>query len=90
MDELVSVPEAARRLGGIAESTIYNWFGSGKLQRSKVGRRTMVRLSELARVVEDGGKSEPTGRHGKRISAPSEDATSEPVEDRQAELTSAA
>jgi hypothetical protein len=90
MDELVSVPEAARRLGGLAESTIYNWFGSGKLQRSKVGRRTMVRLSELARMVEDGGKSEHTGRYSKRLSTHSEDTNALLADDQPAEITSAA
>ena len=35
----------------------------GKLMRTKVGRRTMVRESELARVVKDGGKSPSVGRH---------------------------
>ena len=29
----------------------------GKLRRTKVGSRTMIRESELERVIEDGGKS---------------------------------
>jgi excisionase family DNA binding protein len=60
-DELLSVAEAARRLGGISKWTIHAWFSAGKLQRTKVGGRTMIRESELARVIQDGGKS-----HGRR------------------------
>jgi excisionase family DNA binding protein len=57
MDELLSVDEAARRLGGLSKYTIHAWLSSGKLRRTKVGSRTMIRESELQRVIEDGGKS---------------------------------
>jgi excisionase family DNA binding protein len=57
MDELFSVEEAARRLGGLSKYTIHAWLSQGKLMRTKVGRRTMIRGSELQRVIEDGGKS---------------------------------
>ncbi len=57
MDTLLSVEEAARRLGGISKWTIHAWLSQGKLERTKVGGRTMIRESELARVIEDGGKS---------------------------------
>jgi excisionase family DNA binding protein len=57
MDTLLSVEEAARRLGGLSKWTIYGWLSKGKLQRTKVGGRTMIRESELQKVVEDGGKS---------------------------------
>jgi len=57
MDELLSVEEAARRLGGLSKYTIHAWLSSGKLRRTKVGSRTMIRESELQRVIEDGGKS---------------------------------
>lgn len=56
-DRLFSVKDAAAFLGGISEYTVVAWLSSGKLKRSKVGSRTMVRLSELQRVIEDGGKS---------------------------------
>jgi excisionase family DNA binding protein len=55
--KLYSVEEAAARLGGISKYTIQAWLSSGKLRRTKVGSRTMIRESELERVVEDGGKS---------------------------------
>jgi excisionase family DNA binding protein len=57
MDTLLSVEETARRLGGLSKYTIHAWLSSGKLRRTKVGSRTMIRESELQRVIEDGGKS---------------------------------
>jgi excisionase family DNA binding protein len=57
MEALLSVEEAAKRLGGISKYTIHAWLSSGKLRRTKVGARTMIRESELERVIEDGGKS---------------------------------
>ncbi len=56
-EELLSVEEAAKRLGGISKWTVHAWLSQGKLQRTKVGRRTMIRESELARVINDGGRS---------------------------------
>lgn len=54
LDELVSVPEAAKRLGGISVWTIYAWFSKGLLQKTRVGaRRVMVRQSEIDRIVRD-------------------------------------
>jgi len=52
-DALLSVEEAARRLGGISKWTVHQWLSQGKLRRTKVGRRTMIRESELARVIRE-------------------------------------
>ena len=57
MEALLSVEEAARRLGGISKWTLHAWLSQGKLRRTKVGSRTMIRESELAKVIRDGGKS---------------------------------
>jgi excisionase family DNA binding protein len=57
MEKLFSVEEAARELGGLSKYTIHAWLSSGKLRRTKVGSRTMIRESELERVIEDGGKT---------------------------------
>ena len=62
MENLLSVGEAARRLGGISKWTVHSWLSQGKLQRTKVGSRTMIRESELLKVVEDGGKSRSRGQ----------------------------
>jgi excisionase family DNA binding protein len=53
MDALLSVEEAARRLGGISKWTVHAWLSNGKLRRTKVGSRTMIRESELQRVIRD-------------------------------------
>jgi excisionase family DNA binding protein len=57
MDSLLSVSEAAKRLGGISIWTVHAWLSKGKLQRTKVGSRTMIRESELQKVIDVGGKS---------------------------------
>jgi excisionase family DNA binding protein len=57
MENLLSVPEVARRLGEISKWTVYAWLSQGRLQRTKVGSRTMIRESELEKLIEDGGKS---------------------------------
>ena len=57
MDVLVSVEEAAKLLGGLSKWTIYAWLSQGRLRRVKVGSRTMIRESELQKVIQDGGKS---------------------------------
>jgi excisionase family DNA binding protein len=62
MENLISVEEAAKRLGGISKWTVHGWLSQGRLRRTKVGGRTMIRESELAKVIEDGGKSRPPTR----------------------------
>jgi excisionase family DNA binding protein len=57
MEPLYSIEEAARRLGGISKWTLFAWLSQGRLQRTKVGARTMIRQSELEKVINDGGKS---------------------------------
>ena len=56
MENLYSVREAAKQLG-ISKYTVEAWLSKKKLQRTKVGRRTMIRESELEKVLEDGGQS---------------------------------
>lgn len=57
LERLLSVSEAARVLGGISKWTVHAWLSQGKLMRTKVGGRTMIRESELSKVIEDGGRS---------------------------------
>lgn len=57
MERLLTVGEAAQALGGISKYTVQAWLSSGKLQRTKVGSRTMIRESDLEKVVVVGGKS---------------------------------
>ena len=62
MDALISVNEAASRLGGISKWTVHAWLSQGRLRRTKVGGRTMIRESELAKVIRDGEKSPAPNR----------------------------
>jgi excisionase family DNA binding protein len=57
-DPLYSVPEACRLLGGISKWTLFAWLTKGRLQRTKVGGRTMIRRSELQRMIQDGSQKE--------------------------------
>jgi len=66
LDRLLSVDEAAARLGGLSKYTIHAWLTQGKLRRTKVGSRTMIRESELERVVRD---ESPEQVHGPRTVA---------------------
>lgn len=70
MEELLSVEETARRLGGISKWTVHAWLSQGKLRRTKIGSRTMVRESELERVVRDGAKSPAPRTRNKNQPAP--------------------
>lgn len=54
LDALYSVEEAARRLGGVSKWTVHAWLSHGKLQRTKIGGRTMIRESELERFIAQG------------------------------------
>jgi excisionase family DNA binding protein len=50
-ERLHSVESAADLLGGISPSTIRDWIWRGRLTRIKVGRRTMLRESELLALI---------------------------------------
>jgi excisionase family DNA binding protein len=60
--DLLSVDDAAKQLGGISSWTVRAWLSQGRLARVKVGRRTMIRLTELERFVRDGGNSPASKR----------------------------
>jgi excisionase family DNA binding protein len=66
MENLLSVEEAARKLGGLSVYTVHQWLSKGRLRRTKIGSRTMIRESELERFIAegDGGKSAGRPRAG--------------------------
>ncbi len=39
---LLSVEEAALKLGGVSRWTIYSWLSQGRLRKTKVGSRVMI------------------------------------------------
>jgi excisionase family DNA binding protein len=51
MEELVSIKEAARRLGGVSVHTVQAWISKGRLPRTKVGARTMIRERDLQAFI---------------------------------------
>jgi excisionase family DNA binding protein len=44
---LLSVEEAAVRLGGVSRWSIYSWLSQGRLRKTKVGSRVMIAESDL-------------------------------------------
>jgi excisionase family DNA binding protein len=54
--KLYSIRDAAEFLGGISPWTIHSWLSHGRLQRVKVGARTMIRESELRKMIVEGSK----------------------------------
>jgi excisionase family DNA binding protein len=52
LDRLLSVDEAAAKLGGLSKYTIHAWLSKGKLRRTKVGSRTMIRECDLATFID--------------------------------------
>ena len=59
-DELYSVKGAAAWLGGVSKWTVHAWLGQGKLKKTKVGSRTMIRESDLQAFVANCNR-EPDG-----------------------------
>lgn len=62
-DRLHSVKSASDFLGGVAESTLRVWLWRGKLTRIKVGRRTMLRESELLTLIKPEQRSQKGTNH---------------------------
>ena len=44
---LLSVEQAAERLGGVSRWTVYSWMSQGRLRKTKVGSRVMIAESDL-------------------------------------------
>lgn len=53
-DKLYSIEGAAEYLGGISPWTVRAWLRDGVLRKVKVGSRTMIKASELKRMVREG------------------------------------
>jgi len=66
--DLLTTKEAAEVLR-VSHWTVSAWLSQGKLQRTKVGSRTMIRVEDLSSVVEVGGKSARAPRGGTRDAA---------------------
>jgi excisionase family DNA binding protein len=49
--KLHTVESAAAFLGGVSKWTVHAWLAKGKLRRTKVGSRTMIREADLEAFV---------------------------------------
>ena len=54
---LLTVPQVANALGGIARSSVYVLLSRGDIPTVKIGRRTLIRAGDLEKFV----KSLPSG-----------------------------
>ncbi|MHB1674728.1 MAG: helix-turn-helix domain-containing protein [Acidobacteriaceae bacterium] len=52
LSEILSVEEAARRLGGVSKWTIYAWLSQGRLKKTKIGSRVMISETSLREFVD--------------------------------------
>jgi excisionase family DNA binding protein len=55
---------------GVADCTVEGWLSAGKLKRTKIGRRTMIKESELLRFIDAGGSEPSPGGARRRATAP--------------------
>lgn len=49
---LLSVEDAAQRLGGISRWTLYAWMSQGRLRKTKVGSRVMIAEHDIEEFIE--------------------------------------
>ncbi len=61
-EKLYSVQDAATFLGGISKWTVHAWLAKGKLRRTKVGSRTMIRESDLQAFIAGCNQDRPAKR----------------------------
>jgi len=67
-DPVVSLPTACRLLGGISIHTLRTWIQKGVVSGCKVGKRRMLRLSEVESLVsEKSSVSQAERRAMKRV-----------------------
>jgi hypothetical protein len=57
----VSVEDAKRHLGNVSTATIYRLFDRDKLEKRKIGGRTVVTMSSIRALLDapEGGKLAP-------------------------------
>jgi excisionase family DNA binding protein len=53
MERYFSVRESAQRLGGLSPWTIRKYLSQKRLERTKIGRRTMISESALEKFVRE-------------------------------------
>jgi excisionase family DNA binding protein len=48
---LLSVEQAAERLGGVSRWSVYSWLSQKKLRKTKVGSRVMISEQDLQAFI---------------------------------------
>ena len=59
---LLSVEQAAQRLGGVSRWSIYAWLSQGRIRKTKVGSRVMIGESDLQAFVSGCNQEPPAQR----------------------------
>lgn len=59
--QMLSVEEAAKRLGNVSKWTIYSWMSKGRIRKTKVGSRVMVSERDLQAFLSSCNPDCPTG-----------------------------
>ncbi len=65
---LLSVEEAAQRLGGISRWSVYAWLSQGRIRKTKVGSRVMIGESDLQAFISSCNPELPTKRNAPAVS----------------------
>jgi hypothetical protein len=58
-DKLYDVPSTAGEMGRVSPWAVWKWLQNGRLKRTKVGSRTMVRGSDIQAFI-DACNADPT------------------------------
>jgi excisionase family DNA binding protein len=62
---LLSVEEAAQRLGGVSKWSVYGWISKKRLRKTKIGSRVMIAEADLqAFIAECNPESAPQNLNG--------------------------
>jgi excisionase family DNA binding protein len=48
---LLSVEQAAERLGGVSRWSVYTWMSQGRLRKTKIGSRVMIAEADLQAFI---------------------------------------
>jgi excisionase family DNA binding protein len=59
---LLSVEQAAQRLGGVSRWSIYAWLSQGRIRKTKIGSRVMVAETDLQAFIASCNQEPPAQR----------------------------
>jgi excisionase family DNA binding protein len=68
-EALLSVEQAAQRLGGVSRWSIYAWLSQGRIRKTKVGSRVMIGEGDLQAFISSCNPDLPAERNAPAVSA---------------------